>query len=221
MRRLAQPAVLRSATVAASLGALACYPRLVLAPELAYPIWYLEALLFLGGIVLWAFVFAWHAAYSQRPVFSLDMGAAPVMASTASGLAAAAIMHLGFDPLFRSQLPNDYPDSLTHWMAMTLFSLAFTQLFLVFAPFAWLIRLVRASKLAALLTVLFGVFVMAVRAHSAPAPAPMWLLIDLLLVRLAVGGLSLYFYLRGGVLLVWWWVLLLQSRHLWRLLGPA
>jgi hypothetical protein len=30
----------------------------------------------------------------------------------------------------------------------------------------------------------------------------------------AAQTLSVYLYLRGGVLLVWWWELLLQSRHL-------
>jgi hypothetical protein len=30
----------------------------------------------------------------------------------------------------------------------------------------------------------------------------------------AAQALSVYLYLRGGVLLVWWWELLLQSRHL-------
>jgi hypothetical protein len=30
----------------------------------------------------------------------------------------------------------------------------------------------------------------------------------------AAQAISVYFYLRGGVVLVWWWELLLQSRHL-------
>jgi hypothetical protein len=28
------------------------------------------------------------------------------------------------------------------------------------------------------------------------------------------GYLSVYFYLKGGVILTWWWVFLLQLRHL-------
>ena len=36
----------------------------------------------------------------------------------------------------------------------------------------------------------------------------------LLAIRGAAWPLSVYLYLRGGVLLVWWWELLLQSRHL-------
>src|SRR2546425_4163619 len=42
-----------------------------------------------------------------------------------------------------------------------------------------------------------------------------WLFIlELLLWRLAAGYLSVYFYLKGGVLLTLWWILLLQLRHL-------
>jgi hypothetical protein len=38
--------------------------------------------------------------------------------------------------------------------------------------------------------------------------------LGLLAIRGAAQALSVYLYLRGGVLLVWWWELLLQSRHL-------
>jgi hypothetical protein len=40
------------------------------------------------------------------------------------------------------------------------------------------------------------------------------LFIGLLAICGAAQALSVYLYLRGGVLLVWWWDLLLQSRHL-------
>jgi hypothetical protein len=38
--------------------------------------------------------------------------------------------------------------------------------------------------------------------------------LGLLVIRGVAPALSVYFYLRGGVLLVWWWELLFQSRHL-------
>jgi hypothetical protein len=38
--------------------------------------------------------------------------------------------------------------------------------------------------------------------------------LGLLVIRGAAPALSVYLYLRGGVLLVWWWELLLQGRHL-------
>jgi len=59
--------------------------------------------------------------------------------------------------------------------------------------------------------------VLAVKNHASPTPMSSALLLGLLISRLALGALSVYFFLRGGVLLVWWWGLLLQSRHLWRL----
>jgi hypothetical protein len=40
------------------------------------------------------------------------------------------------------------------------------------------------------------------------------LFLGLLVLRGAAHALSIYLYLRDGVLLVWWWELLLQSRHL-------
>jgi len=41
MRSLAEPAVLKSAAFAAGLMSVACYPRLAMAVELRYPVWYL------------------------------------------------------------------------------------------------------------------------------------------------------------------------------------
>jgi hypothetical protein len=38
--------------------------------------------------------------------------------------------------------------------------------------------------------------------------------LGLLATHASAQALSVYLYLRGGVLLVWWWELLLQSRHL-------
>jgi hypothetical protein len=60
MRRLADPNVLRSAILAALLTTLACAPRVLLWTTRPYTLGYLEAVLFFGSIVLWAFVFAWH-----------------------------------------------------------------------------------------------------------------------------------------------------------------
>jgi hypothetical protein len=56
--------------IAAAISALVCYPRLSLWANRVYPLWYLEAVLLLGGTVLWAFVFAWHTKYTGRPVFN-------------------------------------------------------------------------------------------------------------------------------------------------------
>ena len=97
---------------------------------------------------------------------------------------------------------------------MTLFRLAFTEVFLVFAPFAWLIRLFQNRSLAIGLTILFSLVVFVMKNHSSPDPIPLNLFSSLLAVRLGTAMVALYCYLRGGVFLVWWWVLLLETRHL-------
>jgi hypothetical protein len=121
------------------------------------------------------------------------------------------------DPTLRARTPADYPTNVQQWVAMTLFSLAFTQLFLVFAPFAWLVRLFRRKETAWLMTVLFGLFVLGVKNRAPSVPMPPMLFLGLLVFRIIAGFLSVYFFLRGGILLVWWWTLLLQSRHLFTL----
>jgi hypothetical protein len=118
------------------------------------------------------------------------------------------------DPRLRFLTPADYPRNFAEWAAMTLFSLAFTQVFLLFAPFAWLMRLFRDRSAAIGLTAMFGLFVMVLKNQSSPTPIPMGMFSGLLAFRVATGLFSIYCYLRGGAFLVWWWVLLLESRHL-------
>ena len=214
MRSLGRPEVLKSAATAALLTAVACFPRLYLAPRLAYPIWYLEAMLFLGSVVLWGFVFAWHTQYSGRPVVMLRLSLAPFVWTSAFGLAVASLLRLWLDPMLRVRTPEEYPLTVLQWVTVTLFSLAFTQLFLVFAPFAWVLRLGRRQSLAIILTVLFGVYVLVVKNYGSPKPMSAQLWLALLSIRVVVGLGSVLCFLRGGLLLAWWWSFLLQSRHL-------
>ena len=207
--------MLSSAIIAGLCTAVVCWPRIATAPHQHYPVWYLEAVVLLGSIVLWGFVFAWHTQYTQRPVFTLKMTARPLAVATIAGLAAALLWHFALDPWLRLKVPEDYPATKEQWLAMTLFSLGLKQLFVVFAPFAWLIRLFRKKAPAFILTVVFGLVVILVRECRSPSPLvaePFFL--GLLALRGAAEALSVYLYLRGGVLLVWWWDLLLQSRHL-------
>jgi hypothetical protein len=118
-------------------------------------------------------------------------------------------------------MPEDYPASLRQWLAMALFSLAFNQLFLVFAPFAWLVRLFQNQRVATVLTVLFGAIVLAIKIHSTPVPISPALFAALLVGRIAMGFLSVSFYLRGGVLLSWWWTLLIEARLLLAVAGNS
>jgi hypothetical protein len=219
MRDFTQPRVLNLAAIAALASALACYPRLSLWLNRSAPIWYLEAVIFLCCIVLWGFVFAWHTQYTHRPVFVLKIEPGPFIAVTLVGIIAALVFHLFLDPSLRSKIPEEYPADLKQWFAFVLFSLAFNQLFLLFAPFAWLMRLFKNRWVAATLTVLFGAFVLAIRTQSLPTPVPLLLLVALLAGRIAMGFLAVSFYLRGGVMLIWWWTFLFEARNLLTLTG--
>ncbi len=221
MRNLAQAETLKSAALAAAATAIACFPRLLLWTKRVYPLWYLEAVLFLGTIVLWAFVFAWHTRYSGRPVFTLKPEFIPFASATVTGVLCAAALHFFLDPAFRQQTPSDYPTDVKQWLAMTLFHLAFNQLVLLFAPFDWLLRLLQRRSLATWLTVLLGIFVVSVKASHAPEPCPLPLLLMLIGVRGVSGWLGVHFYLRGGVILVWWMGLLIELRHLFGLMNAA
>jgi hypothetical protein len=217
MRSLAQPQVLTSAMTAALISSLASCPRLILWANRPYVLWYLAAMLFLCGTVAWAFVFGWHTKYTHRPLFTLAPGIVPITVATVAGVAGALLLHFWLDPILRTTTLEVYPKTPVQCVAQALWALSFIQLYLIFAPFAWFMRLFQHTGVAAALTVLFGVFVMVIRNHSSPAPIPSSLLIGLLAVRVGTGALSIYFLLRGGLPLVWWWGLLLQSRHWWNL----
>jgi hypothetical protein len=174
----------------------------------------LAAVLLLGGTVLWAFVFAWHTKYAGAPVFTSKIQPIPFAIASVAGVVLAVLLKLFGDPQLRARNPEEYPQDVEQWVAMTLFSLAFTQLFLVFAPFAWLIRLVRQRAAAAVMTAVFGMVVLWIKNDASKHPFPPSLMVGVLGVRLVVGLFSVYLFLRGGVLLVWWWELLLQGRNL-------
>ena len=214
MRRLVQPRIVQSAALAALATTLLCYPRFALWTGRTHPLWYLEAVTFCGSFVLWAFVFAWHTHYTQRPVFTLRISPGAWAVATVAGILMAFLLHRFLDPALRQTTPEDYPLNLSQWAAMTLFSLALNQLFLVFAPFAWLMRLSRRPTIAVAGTVLIGVVVLLLKTRLSPEPLPMTLLVALVGVRLTLGLLAVGFYLRGGVLLASGFTLLVQARHL-------
>jgi hypothetical protein len=214
MRHLAQPRVLTLAGIASLVTTLACHLRLTHWLNRPDPLWLLEPVIFLCGIVLWGFVFAWHTLYVHRPVFMFKIEPRLFIVVTVAGIAVAAGFHLFLDPALRLKIPEDYPGDLRQWLAWTLFSLAFNQLFFIFAPFAWLMRLFQNQRVATVLTVLFGACVLAIKNHSSRTPLSASLLATLLAVRIGMGFLAVSFYPRGGVLLSWWWTLLIQARHL-------
>jgi hypothetical protein len=213
VRHLGQPRVLGSACLAALATALAGYPRLSLWLNRPDSVWFLEAIIFLCSIVLWGFVFAWQMPYAHRPVFIFKVEAGPFIAATLAGMAAALVFYLWFDPLLRTKVPEEYPANPEEWFAFTLFLLAFKQVFVIFAPFAWLMRLLHNRRVATLLTVLFGALVLTLNARHSTTPISTTLFAALLVARIGMGFLSVSFYLHGGVILVWWWTLLFEARH--------
>lgn len=214
MRRLAEPRVMKSAAVAAVITSLLCYPRFALWEARVLPIWYLLSMVFLGTFVLWAFVFAWHTEYSGRPLFTRDISPRLFMTATVLGLITATVLYFALDPILRQRAPEEFPGNVQEWIAFALFDLSFVALFLMFAPFAWVIRLVGKVKPAMVLTILIGLIVLVLKVESSPAATPASLLIGMMLGRVVMGVLALWFYLRGGLPLAWWWGLLLESRHL-------
>jgi hypothetical protein len=221
MRNLAQPRVLKLAGIASLVTALACYPRLSFWLNRPSSIWYLEAVMFLCSIILWSFVFAWHTQFAHRPVFTLKIEPRLFAIVTVAGIVVATGYHLFLDPSLRLKTPEEYPADAKQWLAIVLFSLAFNQLYFVFAPFAWLIRLFQNRRMAICLTVLFGAIVLAIKYQASTTPIPSLLFATLLAVRIGMGFLSVSFYLRGGVLLSWWWTLLIEARHLFDLAGVS
>ena len=144
----------------------------------------------------------------------MKVAAWPFALATSVGLATALFWHFAIDTWLRVKAPRNYPATTEQWLAMTLFSLGLKQLFFVFAPFAWLIRLFGKKAPAFILTVAFSLAVILIRECRLPSPLlaePFFL--GVLALRGAAEAFSVYFYLRGGVLLVWWWDLLFQSRH--------
>ena len=219
MRLLLQPRVLSSASLAAALTALACYPRFYFWQSRPAPFWYLETMIFLCSLILWGFVFAWHTKFSGRPVFIRKVEAKLFIGVTLLGIFAATVFHLWLDSKLRALMPKEYPADLEHWCAFVLFALAVSQLFQIFAPFAWLMRLFKNQLAATCLTAAFGAFVLAMKLQTLTTPLPEWLLMTLLVARITMGFLAVAIYLRGGVFLVWWWTFLFEARHLLDVMG--
>src|SRR5579871_650523 len=160
MRHLTESRVMGRSAVAAIFTTVACYPRLSLWPERAHLVFPMCLMLFVCTFVLWAFAFAWQKPYADREVIANGFNLKIWIAATALSLAWAALLHFDIDPQLRLVTPKEFPDSWTMWVAMALFALALNPLFLLFAPFAFFMRLSRLQKFSMALTVLFGVFVL-------------------------------------------------------------
>src|SRR5437763_17200677 len=127
MRALAEPEVLRNAIVAAAISAAASFARVQAWQTRRYPVWYMEAVLFLGAIVFWAFVFGWHTKYSGRPLFTLRPDRLAFAIATAAGVIGAVTQYYFLDPTLKTRSPEDFPMNLGQSAAMILFALTFVD----------------------------------------------------------------------------------------------
>jgi hypothetical protein len=205
---------MRSAAIAAVLTTLACYPRLAAWQTRVLPIWYLALSILLASFFLWSFVLGWQGKHGGADPLQVPRSPGLWAAATAFALAAAALNHWFLDPRYRAAAPEEFASDIGSWLAMTLFSLAFSQLFTAFAPLAFFLRLVPRRWLAIALTLAFGLLVMSMKVGPSNAPPPPGLLVELIIVRPLSGAVLLYFYMKGGLPLAWWISLLVQARHL-------
>ncbi|MCL4180998.1 MAG: hypothetical protein KJ072_25040 [Verrucomicrobia bacterium] len=214
MQSLVQPDTMRSAALAAAITGLAGYPRLWLWTDRPNALWFMVALLVLTSFVLWSFVFAWYPPGTGQPALRRRLPPGEWLRAGLLGAAAAAVIALVVDPRLRLLKPDDFPDTIPAWIAGALFSLAFGQLFLCYAPLALFLRLFRNPVVAVLLTVLFGQFLLGLQLNAASFQADLPFTVMLLLLRALLGLAAAWLFLRGGLLLGTTWSLILESRLL-------
>jgi hypothetical protein len=219
MRSLAKPAVLLRSGYAAAFTTLACYPRVAIWLDRPYTTLSGCAVILWTTFVLWAFVFAWQPEYARRPVVTFAFSGRIWAWAAGYGVTAAIMLHFFLDPQLRLTTPKDYPADWHAWIAMCLFALALDPLFLCFAPYAFFIRLSRRPDVSFALTVMFGIFVQFLKINASRPQPPMLLVFELTTVHVIGGFVSVYLYLRGGVLPVWLTVFILQLRHCYDLLS--
>jgi hypothetical protein len=212
MRSLAKPGVLGRALLAAAITSLACVPRLTRWAERGAPVLYLWSVLLFAMFVMWGFVFAWQLQYGGTPPIKLKIPAGLWGLATLYAVGAALMVHFFLDPQLRLLTPGEYPKTWRAWLNMGLFLLGLEPLFLCFAPYAFFIRLARKQDAALVLTVVFGIFILAMKLGSADPMPSVWLVIELMALRVLTGFASLYFYLKGGVLVIGWVALILHLR---------
>lgn len=213
MRSLADPDVVGRALLAGTISAVACYPRLVNWSQREDAVWFLVAFVGFTAFAMWAAVFAWHEKHGGRALMPRNVPAPFWALTTALGLAGAAVaFHFG-DVALRRIAFTDFPQNANEWAEHLLFNLAMEQLFLCFAPLAVGLRLLPNATAAGVTTVLFGLFVFALKLRGVAADLPADLLFVLFACRAVQGAVTVWLYWQGGLAAVWYFVLLLQIRH--------
>jgi hypothetical protein len=203
-----------AAAVATLITAPACFPRLWLWSGRPNALWFMVTLLALTAFILWSFVFGWYPACTGQPVLRFHLPSSDWVRTGLLGVASAVAVALIADTRLRELEPDDYPASLAAWTAGALFSVAFSQLFLCYAPLALFLRLFRNPAIAILLTVGFGLFLLGLQLNAAAIEADGPFLLSLFGLRVWLGWAGASLFLRGGLLLATVWSLLIESRLL-------
>jgi hypothetical protein len=168
----------------------------------------------ISAFVLWAFVFAWYPQAAGRPVLAFPRSVG-LWGLTLAGAGFYAVTLAWFvDPVLRPLSPQDYPVTRAAWGAATAFQLGFGQLFTLFAPLAFMLRLTGRREVAIACTSLLGFGLMRLQLDRLGGGLPTLFLLQLGATKLAFGVLALWLFLRGGIGLLWVWGLVLQAR-LW------
>jgi len=211
---LTRPKVMITALTAALGTSIACYPRLAMWSQRPQALWVLVCVLFASAWVIWGFALAWHEKYTGRPMAPRPLNPRLWALAMLAAAIIGAVFHFVFDPLIRAHAPGDLPGSLEEWAAMTLFAMAFQQLFLVFGPLAFFARILGNGRAAVYLTLFFGGVVIAAKAQPLTAQLPWYGGAGFLAFRMLAGLLTIFFYMRGGIPLAYGWTLALQLRLL-------
>lgn len=216
MRQLGKSEVLKSAGIAALLTGGAIYPRLSIWDKMEGQVFANLLVLMWCVFVLWAFVFAWHKEYSGKEPLRFDLTAVTWAGVTALGVVVALALRFLLDDHLREIAPWNYPETAMEWLAVALFGIFFVSLFLVFAPFAFFLRLTRSKTVSFVLTVVGAAVVMALRFAATSGGGPeMWMFAGMGACQAAI---VLGLHLRFGAFGVWWFLALVEARHLFEVL---
>lgn len=220
MDALVRKDTLIAASTAASVSALACYPRLALWTDRPNALWFTWSILLLSSFILWSFVFAWYPSSLGLPVIRKPRARVWFLTAIA-GPVSALVLLIIVDPTLRGIRPTDYPTSPTTWLAAALFNLAFSQLFVCYAPLAFFLRLTRHPTTTVAFTVLFGLALLTAQIHSSNIEISAGFALTLFSIRALFGTLSAIIFLRGGLLPAATWSLILDVRLLPALLSSS
>ena len=219
MRDFARPAVLMKAAIAALVGTLACLPRLSQCPPENGDRIPLAFMLGWCVFVMWGFVFAWSEPHLRCRPFPIQREPLFWLQITASAIMLGLLLSVSLDAEYRRLFPTEDVRTPGEWIAALLFNLSLQQLFLCFAPLAFFARLGAGPHAALGLTVALSLSVLTMKADRSLLEPSAFAIVGWVVARGGIAAGSVLIYRHGGVPAVWWFALVLQCRHLPRVLG--